>query len=173
MGAPDAAHVRGQDWRSTVEQFLKAKPSHQQVLKTRAVFPPCTTDAPVRSPSWPSWCSPPPSHLEPDRRRGTCLDIEVLDTKVNPANNHTYHLLSASSWTEAAQAARGSKASSSRWTTKQKTRGCTKRGATTETSRAICGPASTMPRKKASFAGMTARPTSTVSGAKIQPEHDR
>ena len=35
------------------------------------------------------------------------LDIEVIDTKVNPANNHTYHLLSASSWTEAAQAARG------------------------------------------------------------------
>ncbi|DAC11216.1 MAG TPA: hypothetical protein D7I09_01200, partial [Candidatus Poseidoniales archaeon] len=35
------------------------------------------------------------------------LDIQVIDTKVNPANNHTYHLLSASSWTEAAQAARG------------------------------------------------------------------
>ncbi len=35
------------------------------------------------------------------------LDIEVLDTQVNPANNHTYHLLSASSWTDAAAAARG------------------------------------------------------------------
>ena len=35
------------------------------------------------------------------------LDIEVLDTQVNPANNRTYHLLSASSWTDAAAAARG------------------------------------------------------------------
>ena len=29
-------------------------------------------------------------------------DIEVLDTVINPANNHTYHLLSASSWSDAA-----------------------------------------------------------------------
>ena len=34
-------------------------------------------------------------------------DIEVIRTEVNPANNHTYHLLSASSWSEAAEAARG------------------------------------------------------------------
>jgi len=33
--------------------------------------------------------------------------IEILDTVVNPANNHTYHLLSASSWEDAANAARG------------------------------------------------------------------
>ena len=33
-------------------------------------------------------------------------DIEVLDTVVNPANNHTYHLLSASSWSDAASVAR-------------------------------------------------------------------
>ena len=33
--------------------------------------------------------------------------IEILDTVVNPANNHTYHLLSASSWEDAADAARG------------------------------------------------------------------
>lgn len=33
--------------------------------------------------------------------------IEVLHTEINPANNHTYHLLSASSWNEAAEAARG------------------------------------------------------------------
>ena len=33
--------------------------------------------------------------------------IEVLETAVNPANNHTYHLLSASSWEDAANAARG------------------------------------------------------------------
>ena len=33
--------------------------------------------------------------------------IEVLRTEINPANNHTYHLLSASSWLEAAEAARG------------------------------------------------------------------
>ena len=33
--------------------------------------------------------------------------IEILDTAVNPANNHTYHLLSASSWEDAANAARG------------------------------------------------------------------
>lgn len=33
--------------------------------------------------------------------------IEVLDTAVNPENNHTYHLLSASSWEDAANAARG------------------------------------------------------------------
>ncbi|MEC9204619.1 MAG: LamG-like jellyroll fold domain-containing protein, partial [Candidatus Thermoplasmatota archaeon] len=45
--------------------------------------------------------------LSPTAGAESSLDIEVLDTKVNPANNHTYHLLSASSWTEAAQAARG------------------------------------------------------------------
>ena len=33
--------------------------------------------------------------------------IEILDTAVNPENNHTYHLLSASTWEEAADAARG------------------------------------------------------------------
>ena len=33
-------------------------------------------------------------------------EIEVISTLVNPNNNHTYHLLSASSWTEAASAAR-------------------------------------------------------------------
>ena len=33
-------------------------------------------------------------------------DIEVLDTVINPANNHTYHLLSASSWSDAASVAR-------------------------------------------------------------------
>ena len=33
-------------------------------------------------------------------------DIEVLQTAVNPANNHTYHLLSASSWSDAASVAR-------------------------------------------------------------------
>ena len=33
-------------------------------------------------------------------------DIEVLNTVVNPANNHTYHLLSASSWSDAATVAR-------------------------------------------------------------------
>ena len=33
--------------------------------------------------------------------------IEILDTVVNPANNHTYYLLSASSWEDAASAARG------------------------------------------------------------------
>ena len=45
--------------------------------------------------------------LSPGAGAESALDVEVLDTKVNPANNHTYHLLSASSWTEAAQAARG------------------------------------------------------------------
>lgn len=34
-------------------------------------------------------------------------EMEVLDTAVNPLNNHTYHLLSASSWEDAAEAARG------------------------------------------------------------------
>ena len=33
-------------------------------------------------------------------------EIEVLQTAVNPANNHTYHLLSASSWSDAASVAR-------------------------------------------------------------------
>ena len=33
--------------------------------------------------------------------------IEILHTSVNPSNNHTYHLLSASSWEDAAEAARG------------------------------------------------------------------
>ena len=33
-------------------------------------------------------------------------DIVILDTAVNPANNHTYHLLSASSWSDAATVAR-------------------------------------------------------------------
>jgi hypothetical protein len=33
--------------------------------------------------------------------------IEILDTAINPENNHTYHLLSASSWEDAANAARG------------------------------------------------------------------
>ena len=33
-------------------------------------------------------------------------DIVILDTAVNPANNHTYHLLSASSWSDAAAVAR-------------------------------------------------------------------
>jgi len=33
-------------------------------------------------------------------------EIEILSTEINPSNNHTYHLLSASSWTEAANAAR-------------------------------------------------------------------
>lgn len=33
-------------------------------------------------------------------------EIEVIQTAVNPANNHTYHLLSASSWSEAASVAR-------------------------------------------------------------------
>ncbi len=33
--------------------------------------------------------------------------IEILDSAVNPSNNHTYHLLSASSWEDAANAARG------------------------------------------------------------------
>ena len=33
-------------------------------------------------------------------------DIEVLETVVNPTNNHTYHLLSASSWSDAASVAR-------------------------------------------------------------------
>ena len=33
-------------------------------------------------------------------------DIVVLETAVNPANNHTYHLLSASSWSDAASVAR-------------------------------------------------------------------
>lgn len=33
-------------------------------------------------------------------------EIEVLQTVVNPANNHTYHLLSASSWSDAASVAR-------------------------------------------------------------------
>ena len=45
--------------------------------------------------------------ITPSAGAESALDIEVLDTKVNPANNHTYHLLSASSWTDAAQAARG------------------------------------------------------------------
>ena len=45
--------------------------------------------------------------VSPSAGAESALDIEILDTKVNPANNHTYHLLSASSWTEAAQAARG------------------------------------------------------------------
>ena len=34
-------------------------------------------------------------------------DIVILDTAVNPANNHTYYLLSESSWTVAAEVARG------------------------------------------------------------------
>jgi hypothetical protein len=33
--------------------------------------------------------------------------IEILETVVNPANNNTYYLLSASSWSDAAEAARG------------------------------------------------------------------
>ena len=33
-------------------------------------------------------------------------EIEVLQTAVNPENNHTYHLLSASSWSDAATVAR-------------------------------------------------------------------
>jgi hypothetical protein len=33
-------------------------------------------------------------------------DIVVIETVVNPANNHTYHLLSASSWSDAASVAR-------------------------------------------------------------------
>jgi len=33
-------------------------------------------------------------------------EIEVLQTTVNPGNNHTYHLLSASSWSDAASVAR-------------------------------------------------------------------
>ena len=33
-------------------------------------------------------------------------DIVVLQTATNPANNHTYHLLSASSWSDAASVAR-------------------------------------------------------------------
>ena len=33
-------------------------------------------------------------------------DIEILETAINPANNHTYHLLSASSWSDAASVAR-------------------------------------------------------------------
>ena len=33
-------------------------------------------------------------------------DIEVLETAINPGNNHTYHLLSASSWSDAASVAR-------------------------------------------------------------------
>ena len=33
-------------------------------------------------------------------------EIEVLQTVVNPSNNHTYHLLSASSWSDAASVAR-------------------------------------------------------------------
>ena len=33
-------------------------------------------------------------------------DIEVLETAINPVNNHTYHLLSASSWSDAASVAR-------------------------------------------------------------------
>ena len=33
--------------------------------------------------------------------------IEILDTAVNPSNNNTYYLLSASSWEDAANAARG------------------------------------------------------------------
>jgi hypothetical protein len=34
-------------------------------------------------------------------------DVQVLTTAVNPANNHTYHLLSESSWDVAAEVARG------------------------------------------------------------------
>jgi hypothetical protein len=34
-------------------------------------------------------------------------DIVILNTAVNPTNNHTYHLLSESSWTVAAEVARG------------------------------------------------------------------
>ena len=33
--------------------------------------------------------------------------IEIIETAINPANNNTYHLLSASSWSDAAEAARG------------------------------------------------------------------
>ena len=33
-------------------------------------------------------------------------EIEILETVVNPTNNHTYHLLSASSWSDAASVAR-------------------------------------------------------------------
>ena len=33
-------------------------------------------------------------------------EIEIIQTAVNPSNNHTYHLLSASSWTDAAVVAR-------------------------------------------------------------------
>ncbi len=33
--------------------------------------------------------------------------IEIIETVINPANNNTYHLLSASSWSDAAEAARG------------------------------------------------------------------
>ena len=40
-------------------------------------------------------------------REPVLKEIEVLRTEINPANNHTYHLLSASSWLEAAEAARG------------------------------------------------------------------
>lgn len=34
-------------------------------------------------------------------------DVVILNSAVNPANNHTYYLLSESSWTVAAQVARG------------------------------------------------------------------
>ena len=34
-------------------------------------------------------------------------DVVILDTAINPANNHTYHLLSESSWTVAAEVAKG------------------------------------------------------------------
>ena len=34
-------------------------------------------------------------------------DIEVLHTLENPSNGHTYHLLSAASWEDSAQAAIG------------------------------------------------------------------
>ncbi|MCH1540124.1 MAG: pre-peptidase C-terminal domain-containing protein [Candidatus Poseidonia sp.] len=38
---------------------------------------------------------------------GESDDFQILHTAINPTNNHTYHLLSAGSWEDSAQAARG------------------------------------------------------------------
>ena len=50
--------------------------------------------------------------------------IHILHTAVNPSNNHTYHLLSASSWEDAAEAANGLDDSSRQLTMQPKTNGC-------------------------------------------------
>ena len=95
--------------------------------------------------------------------------MSVLHTTVNPANNNTYHLLTASSWRMQLRMPARWAVSSSRLTTKQKTRGCLTPLRAGTTSLGIFGSGSRMQTRKANTDGTMERRFYTENGAQHNP----